>query len=115
MEEGRAGLAACVTLSENWSLIRERISVTVQALYRCLEGAWQRIQQLGEAKGRVVRFVFLYSGWLLCMQDTSRLGGICVMTQTFANSLWSQSSKPSVLCYMTAHHLGLCNMEGGAS
>ena len=97
MEEGRTGLAACVTLSENWSLIRERISVTVQALYRCLEGAWQRIQQLGEAKGRVVRFVFLYSGWLLCMQDTSRLGGICVMTQTFANSLWSQSSKPSVL------------------
>ena len=68
MEEGRAGLAACVTLSENWSLIRERISVTVQALYRCLEGAWQRIQQLGEAKGRVVRFLFLYTvvGYCAC-------------------------------------------------
>ena len=73
VEEGRAGLAAyCdfvgVTFSEKWSLIRERMSVTVQALYRCLEGAWQRIKQFGEAKGRVVRFLFLYTvvGYCAC-------------------------------------------------
>ena len=74
MEEGRAGLAAyCdfvgVTFSEKWSLICERMSVTVQALYHCLEGAWQRInKQFGEAKGRVVRFLFLYTvvGYCAC-------------------------------------------------
>jgi hypothetical protein len=91
---------------------REQFLVGVRALYRCPEGAWQRIQQLGEAKGRLLRFLLLHSGWSLCMQERrtlpgsnvrsiefspcctivlhpnrrymSRPGGIWVMTQTYS-------------------------------